>query len=658
MPTSFTSCGSHAVRARAQAGRHGARRAGPLVDASRVRGRPVRGARRHELLRAARLGRRRAPRPASSVVDAAADEVGAHVDRGPAWADTSLTQEASVLVEGAGLVQRRHRRPAARSSPIRSRSRSATSLRAGARTRKSISVVVSDAGDGAGTWIAEVQPQVASAGATVEAAPVTLAPGGTAVMQITARASAGAVQGDNFGFVVLRRGSDVRRIPYAFSVSRSSLTGAPVTALKTTAVGRHAQPARIARSVYRWPTSPFSILGIFGVDPSVNDDGKEKIYSLDITKQAVNAGVVVVTPAPKLDAPITALLSSNQPIHPWFMGSLDENDVLGYAGIPVNVNGELPDFLYSIGAAGGVFLPPGRYYVSVDSGRDLFTRALARGQVHAALVGQRRQAADGHGSSRRRSRAAGRPSSRRSPTRSPASTRTPSSSSSGRRRAERRSARRSSTRRPGLRRSRYRASALPARRRARSSCSSSRPTSRRRRTSTRSPAARSRTRASRGSAPRRCRDRPSRGSRPRRARCVAARQKLLVVANDNVQISSVGFFDGKRQIGRVQQERRRALRADLADERQAQGRARAHGRRVGRPRARGRGEPDRPRSASDRGDAVREAASRRRHDRRRRGGEPVRQPLRRPPRRRVVGGSRLHGQARRRSLGPRRLRRR
>ena len=44
----------------------------------------------------------------------------------------------------------------------------------------------------------------------------------------------------------------------------------------------------------------------------------------------------------------------------------------------MNVNGSLPDFLYSIGAAGGVFLPPGRYYVSVDSGRDLFTgRPLA-----------------------------------------------------------------------------------------------------------------------------------------------------------------------------------------------------------------------------------------------------------------------------------------
>ena len=38
---------------------------------------------------------------------------------------------------------------------------------------------------------------------------------------------------------------------------------------------------------------------------------------------------------------------------------------------------------------------------------------------------------------------------------------------------------------------------------------------------------------------------------PEKGRCVSARQKLLVVANDNVQVSSVGFFDGERQLGRV-----------------------------------------------------------------------------------------------------------
>ena len=296
---------------------------------------------------------------------------------GPAFGDTSLTQEASVLVQGAGLVRvGAADRPLIFTAP-QSLSFGYLPANAGTPSSRAVSVAVSDAGGGAGTWTAEIQAQVASTGATVEAAPITVAPGGTAVIQVVARATASAVAGDNFGFVVLRRGSDARRIPYAFSVSRSSLTGAPVTRLKVTQSGDTRVGEDRAR-VYRWPTSPFSILGIFGVDSSVNDDGKEKIYSLDISKQAVNAGVVVARPAPRLNASITALLSSNQPIHPWFLGSLDENDVLGYAGIPVNVNGQLPDFLYSIGAAGGVFLPPGRYYVSVDSGRDPFTgRSLA-----------------------------------------------------------------------------------------------------------------------------------------------------------------------------------------------------------------------------------------------------------------------------------------
>ena len=295
---------------------------------------------------------------------------------GPASADTAGTEEASVLVEGAGLVRvGAADRPLLFTAP-QSLSFGYLSANAGANSR-ALSVTVSDAGGGAGTWTVDVQAQVASAGASVSAAPVTLGPGGTAVMQVVARSTADAVAGDDFGFLLLRRGSDVRRIPYAFSVTRSSLGGATVLPLKT----RQSGDTRIGEDrarAYRWPTSAFSILGIFGVDPSVNDDGKEKVYALNIPRQAVNAGVVVVRPVAKLDANITSLLSSNQPIHPWFLASLDENDVTGYAGIPVNVNGLLPDYLFSIGASGGVFLPAGRYYVSVDSGRDPFTgRSLA-----------------------------------------------------------------------------------------------------------------------------------------------------------------------------------------------------------------------------------------------------------------------------------------
>ena len=295
---------------------------------------------------------------------------------GPAFADTALTQEASVLLQGAGLVNvGRADRPVLFTDPA-SLSFGYLDVNAGAASR-AIPVLVSDAGDGAGAWSVEVQPQVSSSGATVSAAPFSLASGGTAAIQVVASAAAGAPQGDNFGFVLLRRGDVVRRIPYAFSVTRPQLTGSPTIPLRPLQTGDTRTGDDRAR-VYRWPTLPFGILSIFGVDPSVNDDGREKVYTLDIARQAVNAGVVIDRPALRLDAGITAQLSSNAPIHPWFLSSLDENDVQGYSGIPVNSNGLMPDFLRNVGAAGGVFLPPGRYYVSVDSGRDFFSgRSLA-----------------------------------------------------------------------------------------------------------------------------------------------------------------------------------------------------------------------------------------------------------------------------------------
>jgi hypothetical protein len=368
-------------------------------------------------------------------------------------------------------------------------------------------------------------------------------------MQITARASSGAVQGDNFGFVVLRRGSDARRIPYAFSVSRSSLTSAQVTPLKTVQAG-DTRTGDNRATAYRWPTSPFSILGIFGVDPSVNDDGKEKIYSLTITKQAVNAGVVVVKPAPRLDASITALLSSNQPIHPWFMGSLDENDVLGYAGIPVNVNGSLPDFLYSIGASGGVFLPPGKYYVSVDSGRDLFTgRSLAGKYTLRSWVNDVK------------------PPNVRILTKTLSSGRPTivakvSDAKSGVDPSSMQLVFGPSTRRTTVKAALYDpATGIAAFAVPREALPlepgtqfmqlvvSDYQEAKNINTESQSPFPNTRFAGLRAEAV----PRPTvTWVTPEKGRCAAARQELLVVANDNVQISSVGFFDGRRQIGRVQ----------------------------------------------------------------------------------------------------------
>ena len=501
---------------------------------------------------------------------------------GPSFADTAGTQEASVIVEGAGLV-----RVGSADRPLIFTDPQSLSfgylVAGGGANSKTVSVTLSDAGDGAGTWTTEIQSQVASSGATLEAAPVTLAPGGTAVLQITARAAAGAAQGDDFGFILLRRGGDVRRIPYAFSVSHSSLADAAVTPLKPIQSGDTRSGDDRVR-VYRWPTSPFSILGLFGVDPAVNEDGKEKVYSLDITKQATNAGVVVVRPAPSLNGPVESLFDSNQPIHPWFMGSLDENDVLGYAGIPVNVNSTLPDFLFSKGPRAASSSRRASTTSRVDSGRDPFTGKSLAGpytlrswvnDVKPPVVKILTQS----------SRPDGRPSSRRSRTRSRASTRSRCSSTSGRPGGSPRSRRPSTTRARVSPPSRSRGAPTGCSR-GRSSCSSSPPTTRRAKNisagdTSANPLPNTQIGGLRAVAV----NRPTvTWATPGKNACASRRQELLVVANDNVP-------DLVRRVLRRQapdrprpQEHRRAVSHDVAPA--PQGRPRPYRGRVRRARTR------------------------------------------------------------------------
>jgi hypothetical protein len=233
---------------------------------------------------------------------------------------------------------------------------------------KPLVLEVSDAGGGSGIWTVEVRPQSATSGASLEApALVSVAPGGHALLPVAAAATATAPAGDNYGFLVLRRGTVTRRIPYAFFVTRPGLEGLSAARLRrfqngTTASG----PSRV--NSYRWPSAPF------GLPPSVTgppmiEDGAEHVYLVpQLKKPVVNFGVGVVG------------ASANAVIDPWVLGSLDENDVQGETGTPMNVNPLTFDFGLPIGAAGVVFPSLRRYYVAVDSSQDLFTGRALRGR--------------------------------------------------------------------------------------------------------------------------------------------------------------------------------------------------------------------------------------------------------------------------------------
>jgi hypothetical protein len=286
---------------------------------------------------------------------------------GPAWADTARTAEAPVTLEGAGLVDL----PAADDPQIFTEPSSLSfgdlDTHGGAAA-KPMFTSISDAGGGAGAWEVEVRVQAATAGASLDVAgPVALAPGGEAFLTAVARAPAGATQGENYGFIVLRRGDVTRRIPYFFLVTNPALADVPVVPLRTFQSGTTAT-GQSKVDAYRYPSWAFGPPPDYGNEPPMVEDGAERVYSIDIDKPVANFGVSMLA------------VQSGAVIDPWVLGSRDENDVQGYAGLPVNVNGFTFGYGADIQAAGAALPLPGTYYVSVDSGRDIFTHGRLAGR--------------------------------------------------------------------------------------------------------------------------------------------------------------------------------------------------------------------------------------------------------------------------------------
>ena len=87
-----------------------------------------------------------------------------------------------------------------------------------------------------------------------------------------------------------------------------------------------------------------------------------------VSEHVANAGVAIVASAPD------AL------VEPWFLGSLNEDDVQGYPGTPVNVNGLTFEYQFDNQSAAVDFPHEGRYFVSVDSRADPYTNLPLRGE--------------------------------------------------------------------------------------------------------------------------------------------------------------------------------------------------------------------------------------------------------------------------------------
>ena len=266
------------------------------------------------------------------------------VERHPTWSvpqvKSALTQtgdpahteagsEALSVREGGGIVDLpRADAPLVFATPS---SLSFGSLAPGAT--KAVTVSIADAGGGAGDW--SVTTQVQSGGGHLSGPPTVTVPG-----SLPLTATAGKNSGDVSGFVVLTRGTDVRRIPFWFVVAAPALAGprrlltAPGTVAGTTA----GAGSRI--SAYRYPT---------GGDNTY--PGPERAYRIRITGRPANFGAVT--------------LSGRVVPHVVFDGG--GNRLAGYAGLPTDLNPYRSLFGRNVPVAGAVLPAVGLYDIVFDT---------------------------------------------------------------------------------------------------------------------------------------------------------------------------------------------------------------------------------------------------------------------------------------------------
>ena len=284
---------------------------------------------------------------------------------GPAWGNTARTQEASVLLEGAGLADVGASDDPKLFTAPQSLSFARIDVTTGAQV-SSMLLMASDAGDGAGTWSVSVAPQTQTNGVEIDVPPqISIAPGGDVAVPVVVRVAANAAVGENTGFVVLSSNGVNRRVPYSFLVERPALASVPAVKLQKLQTGSTVGGTNHV-STYCCPSAPFGPPASY-TGPPMNEDGAEHLYWTEIDQPVVNFGVSVLASTP------------GSLIDPFVLGSKDENDVQGYAGIPTDVNDLTYDADLDIGAAGAQFPRLQRFYVSVDSRADPFTNKPLKG---------------------------------------------------------------------------------------------------------------------------------------------------------------------------------------------------------------------------------------------------------------------------------------
>ena len=201
-----------------------------------------------------------------------------------------------------------------------------------------------DAGGGLDPWTVSVQTQLAPAGATLAPATPTVVAGGPVTLTLTVGPA--AAQGEAAGFVLLTRGTDVRRVPYWFHVESPKLGTEPAKTLTRAGVytGDTAGKPSLVSS-YRYPdNAPIPIdLG-----------GPEQVFRFVLTQPVANIGAAVISHGTGVD------------VEPRLVRDDDENRLVGYTGLPVDLN-PYSNFGRAEPVVGAVLPAPGVYDIVFDT---------------------------------------------------------------------------------------------------------------------------------------------------------------------------------------------------------------------------------------------------------------------------------------------------
>jgi len=208
-------------------------------------------------------------------------------------------------------------------------------------------LATADAGGGSAPWSVSIAVQSMPRGAALTAVATTLVAGQAVPLRLSVSRTAKA--GDGAGFVVLTRGSDVRRVAFWFHVEVPRLGLDPHRTLSRAGVYRGDTAGQASRvSTYRYPER-----GLARRVPT-RLGGPEQVFRFTLRRTVANFGVVLVGRAPGVR------------VSPRLVAGDDENRVVGYPGIPASLN-PYQGFSRAEPVVAAVLPDPGTYDVVFDT---------------------------------------------------------------------------------------------------------------------------------------------------------------------------------------------------------------------------------------------------------------------------------------------------